>query len=60
MLQNTRVTAFTISEFLRENQLEGGERVQRLPNLIRVHKAVSFCERCEQNMFKTTRAVGGE
>ena len=60
MLQNTRVTAFTMSELSRENQLEGGERVQRLPNLIRVNKAGSFCERCEQNMLKTTKAVGGE
>ena len=27
MLQNARVTAFTVSELLRENQLEGGDKI---------------------------------
>ena len=31
MLQNTRVTAFTISKLLRENQ-QGGDKFTRLPS----------------------------
>ena len=31
MLQNARVTAFTVSELLRENQLEGGDKITPPP-----------------------------
>ena len=31
MLQNARVTAFTVSELLRENQLEGGDKIPPPP-----------------------------
>ena len=42
MLQNTRVTAFTVSESLRENQQDGGGRGVKLPpTKIRVNSIVN-------------------
>ena len=37
MLQNSRVTVFTIFEWLRGNQLEGGGEITLPPTQIRVH-----------------------
>ena len=44
MLQNTRVTAFTVCEFLRENQLgEGGGKITPLPLAIQIRvKVLSY------------------
>ena len=36
MLQNSRVTAFTIFELLRENQMGGGGKITQTPTQIRV------------------------
>ena len=37
MLQNARVTAFTVSELLRENQLEGGDKITPPPPPTHTH-----------------------
>ena len=36
MLQNARVTAFTVSEYLKENQREGGDGGVNLPYPIQI------------------------
>ena len=42
MLQNSRVTAFTIFELLRENQLGGGGKTTSTPTQIRVKSHAEF------------------
>ena len=56
MLQNARVTAFTVSELLRENQLEGGDKITPPPYTrtpIRVKKIadITLKDRLE-NIFR--------
>ena len=55
MLQNARVTAFTVSELLRENQLEGGDKITPPPTHtpIRVKKIadITLKDRLE-NIFR--------
>ena len=46
MLQNSRVTAFTVFELLRENQLKGGGvKLTHPPTKIRVKEAVNLGNR---------------
>ena len=45
MLQNTRLTAFTVSDLLRENQQGGGGgNITSSPNQIRVNDSTDFFE----------------
>ena len=47
MLQNARVTAFTVSELLRENQQGGGGELSPPPTQVRAYGYASSCHHKE-------------
>ena len=55
MLQNPRVTSFTVFELLRENQLEGAEGGGELsPTQIRINKSFSKTPFAVRNSYLQT------
>ena len=56
MLQNPRVTSFTVFELLRENQLEGAEGggVELSPTQIRINKSFSKTPFAVRNSYLQT------
>ena len=54
MLQNSRVTSFTVFELLRENQLEGTGGGELSPTQIRINKSFSKTPFAVRNSYLLT------